>query len=211
VYLTFPDTSRITFQLHERRIQAKTLDDEDVLTSTENVMSYAEKVELWNPEHSDFRPGSELLDQQLDEIQSPPMYQEIRSFLLHGQAYQWLLANARSAAILTETNGTIQQTVKRTMENILSSMSSSKSRSSSVLQAEFDMDWDLPSFLASQEYDMPLDTALEGAITVTGSSHNAQALRCIDYMYQIWPSTGREIVRVLQKVLRSPDLYCSSK
>jgi hypothetical protein len=58
---------------------------------------------------------------------------------------------------------------------------------------------------------MPLETALEGAITVTGPSHNAQALRCIDYMYQTWPSSGREIVRVVQKVLRSPDLFFSSE
>jgi hypothetical protein len=95
------------------------------------------------------------------------------------------------------------------MEVILWSMRSPKFRHSSVFQADFDMDWDLPGFIRSQEYDTPLDTALEGAIRVSGSSHNAQALRYIDYMYQTWPLTGREIVRVLQKVLRSPDLFCS--
>jgi hypothetical protein len=73
------------------------------------------------------------------------------------------------------------------------------------------MDWDLPNFLRGQGYDTILEIAVEHAITVTGSSSNAQALSCMDYMCQTWPLSGREVVRVLQKALISPNLTFLSK
>jgi len=163
------------------------------------------------PEHSGFLPVPVPVDQQLDEAQEFPRYKEARSFLLDGPAYQWLIENARSSALLTERKGTILEAVTRKIDATLSSMRTPKSLRSQVFQANFDMDWDLPNFLRGQEYDTTLEIAVERAITVTGSSSNAQALSCMDYICQTWPSSGREVVRVLQKALISPNLSCSSK
>jgi hypothetical protein len=188
---------------------AKMSEDEVLPTPPEDSMSPAEKMALWNT--ADFLPVPAPVDQQLDEVQEPPRYQEVRSFLLDGPAYQWLLENAQSSALLTERKGTILETVTRKIDATLSSMRTPKSRRSQVFQANFDIDWDLPNFLRGQEYDTTLEIAIERAITVTGSSSNAQALSCVDYMCQTWPSSGREVVRVLQRALLSPNLSCSSK
>jgi len=187
-------------------------EDEDLPTPPEDGMSPAEKMAHWNTaEHSNFLSVPAPVHQQLDEVQEPPRYQEVRSFLLDGPAYQWLLKNARSSALLTERKGTILEAVTRKIDVTLSSMRTLKSPRSQVFRANLDMDWDLPNFLKGQEYDTTLEIAVERAITVTGSTSNAQALSCMDYMCQTWPSSGREVVRVLQKALISPNLSCSSK
>jgi len=188
------------------------LEDEGLHTPSEDGMSPAEKMALWNTaEHSDFVPVPASVERELDEVQEPPRYQEVRSFLLDGPAYQWLIENARSSALLTERKGTNLEAMARKIDAALSSMRTPKSRRSQVFQAIFDMDWDLPNFLRGQEYDTTLEIAIERAITVTGSSSNAQALSCMDYMCQTWPSSGREVVRVLQKALMSPNLSSLSK
>ena len=191
---------------------AEMSEDVDLSTPPEDSMSLGEKMARWNPaERPDFPPEPAPVDQQLDEVQVPPKYQEVRSFLLDGPAYQWLLENARSSALLTERKGTILEAVTHMIDAMLSSMRTPKSGRSQVFQANFNIDWDLPNFLTDQEYDTTLEIAVERAITVTGSSSNAQALSCMDYMCQTWPSSGREVVRVLQMALRSLDLSCSSK
>jgi hypothetical protein len=187
-------------------------EDEDLPIPSEDGMSPAEKMAFWNTaEHSNFLPVPAPVEQELDEVQEPPRYQEVRSFLLGGPAYQWLVENARSSALLTERKGTILEAITRNIDATLSSIRTTKSRRSQVFRVIFDMDWDLPNFLRGQEYDTTLEIAVERAITVTGSSSNAQALSCMDYMCQTWPSSGCEVVRVLQKALISPKLSCSSK
>ena len=191
---------------------AEMLGGEGLLTPSKVGMSPAEKMALWNTaEHSDFVPAPAPVKQELDEIQEPPRYQEVRSFLLDGPAYQWLIDNARSSALLTERRGTVLEAITREIDAAFSSLKTPKSPYFQVAQAIFDIDWDLPNFLRNQEYGTTLEIAVERAITVTGSRSNAQALSCMDYMCQTWPSSGHEVVRVLQMALRSLDLSCSSK
>lgn len=192
-------------------MQADLSDDEDLSTPPEDGMSAAEKVANWDTHDSMFLPEPAPIDQQLDEIRGPPRYQEVRSFLLDGPAYQWLLENVRASALLTERKGTIVEAIAHKIDTTLSSMKTQKSWCFQIFQASFEMDWDLPSFLKGQENDTTLEIAVKHAITVTGSSSNAQALACINYMCQTWPSSGRDIVRVLQEALVSPNLSCSSK
>jgi hypothetical protein len=97
------------------------------------------------------------------------------------------------------------------IDAMFSSIRTPKSLRSQVFQANFKIDWDLPNFLKGQGYNTTLEIAVKRAITVTGSSSNAQALSCMDYMCQTWLSSGREVVRVLQKALISPNLSFSSK
>ncbi|KAF2191687.1 hypothetical protein K469DRAFT_695833 [Zopfia rhizophila CBS 207.26] len=186
-------------------------EDVDLSTPPKDGMSLTEKMaRFYDAEHPDFPPEPTPVDQQLDEVQVPPRYQEVRSFLLEGPAYQWLLENARSSALLTKRKGAILEAVTREIDATLSSIRTPKSWRSRVFQANFDVDWDLPNFLRDQRYDTALEIAVERAITVTGSSSNAQALSCMDYMCQTWPSSSRQVTRVLQEALISPNLSCSS-
>ncbi|RYP71784.1 hypothetical protein DL771_004596 [Monosporascus sp. 5C6A] len=86
--------------------------------------------------------------------------------------------SSTSIALLTERNGTIAETISREIDATLSSMKTRKSRRFQIFQANFDMEWDLLNFLRGQEYDTTSEIAVEHAITVTGSSGNAQALSC---------------------------------
>lgn len=191
---------------------AALLEDEGLPTPPEDVLSPAEKMALWNTtENSDFLPVPAPFEQEPGDVQEPPRYQKVRSFLLDGPAYRWLLENVRSSALLTEREGTVLEVVTRKIDATLSSMRTPNSLRSQVFQAIFDIDWDLLNFLRDQEYDTPLEIAVARAITVTGSNRTAQALSCMDYMCQTWPSSGREVVRALQKALISPNLSCSSK
>lgn len=188
------------------------LEDEGLPTPSEDGMSPAEKVARWNTaEPSNFLPMPAPVEQELDEVPEPPRYQEVRSFLLDGPAYQWLRDNTRSSVLLTVRRGTILESITREIDAKLSSIKTQKSRRSQAFLLTFDMDWDLPNFLRGQEYGTTLEIAVESAITVTGSGSNAQSLSCMDYMCQTWPSSGREVVHMLQKALISPISSCSSK
>lgn len=104
--------------------------------------------------------------------------------------------------------GTILETITNEIDESLTLM---RTAASERFQAEFDMDWDLTNFLRGQKYDAPWETAVELAITLTGSNGKIQALTCMDYMCQTWPLSGCFVVRLLQKALVSPALSCSGK
>ena len=176
-----------------------------------NGMSLAEKMVLWNMAKDSTHPGLNEDDQPSEEIIFPPRYQEVRSFLLQGPAYDWLLKNCQSSALLIHADSTTMELFSQPIADMLSSMRPSKSRQAQVYRATFDVDWDLPGFLRQQRYDTTLEIAIERAITLTGSIVNVQALSCLDYMCQTWPSTGNEVVRTLQNALSQQDLSSSSE
>ncbi|CAN9258661.1 unnamed protein product [Alternaria alternata] len=62
----------------------------------------------------------------------------------------------------------------------------------------FEIDWDLRSFLEGERYDTTISTALERAITITGTYEDAQALTCMEYMTKVWPETGCDTILALQ-------------
>jgi hypothetical protein len=195
------------------------------IPSEQGGMSLAEKMALWSSARNTERLNeSEEIAQQTNEIDLPPRYQQVRSFLVEGLAYKWLLGKAQSSALLTK--GTVMEGITKQMITEIeglrkvnrrrvderSSTEALESRpSSQALQVNIGMDWDLPGFLRDQQYGHTSEVSLERAITLTGSNSDAQASCCIDYMCQTWPLTGREVVRLLQKALTSPNLSCKSK
>jgi len=120
-------------------------------------------------------------------------------FLLDGPAYRWLLENARSSALLTRREGTVLEAASREIDGVFSSQRAGQKR-----QVCFDMSWSPHEFLRDQEYGVTDEIAFERAITITGSARNAQALTCVEYMRQTWPSSGSELIRTLQKALVTP-------
>ena len=55
----------------------------------------------------------------------------------------------------------------------------------------------------SKSIERKPDEAVEIAITLTGSSKDAQALTCTQYLCQTWPSAGEYTMRLVKDVLRS--------
>lgn len=184
--------------------------DIDVGSNTGPPMSLEEKYNMsgWSlGEDFDPLPNPDDVDEEAD----PALYRQVRSFLLDSPAYRWLLANAQSSFMLTERTGTMVELVTQEMDQIISSMRNRRSRTFQVFVAEFVIDWDLRSFLESQEYGVSLEKALENAITLTGTMMNAQALSCQEYMDQTWPSSGHRIVQLLQEALGSSNLSSNGK
>jgi hypothetical protein len=121
----------------------------------------------------------------------------------------WFLENVGSSGLPTKR--TALEAITLEVDATLSSIRTTERPGFPAFQINFDIDWDLPNFLRGQTYGTTWEIAVERAITVTGSSGNAQALSCVDYMSQTWPSSGREVVRVLQKAVMSPSLSFSGK
>ncbi|KAH7323067.1 hypothetical protein B0I35DRAFT_192717 [Stachybotrys elegans] len=192
----------IAHQFRQAQLPAEP-EEADLPSPSRDGMSVAEKMALWNTSEDS---APEPADQLPEEARLPPAYQQVRNFLLDGPAYQWLLENARSSALLTGRTGTVVEAVKHMIENELASIKSTQLSQSQVFQASFDIDWDLPGFLISQQYDMEWDMALERIITITGSSCNAQAMSCAGYMQQVWPSSGPELLWAIRQALISPNL-----
>ena len=60
-------------------------------------------------------------------------------------------------------------------------------------------------FLREQEYaDEDLHAIVGRVITLSGDHQFVQALPCKEYMEQIWPSTGADFVRLLERLVETP-------
>lgn len=145
-----------------------------------------------------------------ENVTIPPRYREVRSFLLSSTAYQLLLQRARCAARLIGAKRGAMEDISKAMSSTFACLRK-HSKGTFTHDVHFVLEWDLPGFMRSQAYDTCREIAMESAITITGSSSDAQALTCLQYMDQVWPSTGREILRVLQRAALpewTPSVSC---
>ncbi|OTA79948.1 hypothetical protein M434DRAFT_17920 [Hypoxylon sp. CO27-5] len=98
-------------------------------------------------------------------------------------------------------------TLQTIRETILANMPRknrvSRKSSSQGVKATYIVDWDVIGFLQGQDYDLPDAEAVANAITLTGAHSYVQALNCVGYMKQMWPSTGTNTLKLLQGMLKS--------
>ncbi|KAF1846467.1 uncharacterized protein K460DRAFT_417538 [Cucurbitaria berberidis CBS 394.84] len=200
---------RITSHLRRVHSTAEASQDPDLSTLPQHWMSVDEKLAYWTDAENRKTPGPKLdqdrvLERVADEVVILPSYQEVRRFLLGGSTYKWFIERAQLAATLTDRKGTAIETIAHSMWAGLESDLKTRPRSNPLYHITFELDWDLPGFLQSQKYDTAAQTAMESVITITGTGDIAQALTCGDYMDQVWPLSGRNVVRVLQMAAASP-------
>ncbi|KAF2689770.1 hypothetical protein K458DRAFT_384408 [Lentithecium fluviatile CBS 122367] len=173
-------TSKAQYDAKEfLRQQRDPLEDEDPPQKSTNCMSVADKMALWN-KYGEPEPSSEP-----EAVIRHPEDAELPPRYEEGTMLE-----------------SISKAVGRHLR--LPNLTCPQDVETRIL-----MDWDLPNFLKTQEYGSTLESALERAITITGSEINAQATTCLDYMCQTWPSTGREVLGMLKKALKSPLFSCS--
>lgn len=123
--------------------------------------------------------------------------------VLDTSAYDWLVLQLRVHFALDTTQAAIIQQVRTDLATNLLATSRrlGAAHGCDTVEACFDLDWDLTSFFRDQNYsDRPAD-ALCKVVTLTGSDTHVQAQSCREYLEQVWPQTGPELVAILSDVV----------
>lgn len=129
--------------------------------------------------------------------------QDYREFMITTPAFKWLLARLRNEIRLVPMKPCSMETIgKEVMSALPSSRVISKKMSSQSYRATFELDWDVFKFFEMQGYSKPPHEAFQGIITLTGSSLDAQAATCAQYLGQTWPSTAEDMIALMEEVLK---------
>ena len=149
-------------------------------------------------------PGPEIKIE--DNTEEMPQFLVYRDFIFENPAYEWLVACLRREFYLAPAEPNSMEVIR---EKILSCLLSTKTthsisrkRSPEPYKVTFEVEWDPVAFVKEQEYTGEPGRAIEMAITLTGSAEDAQALTCVQYLRQTWPSTGGHIMQLIKDVVR---------
>lgn len=138
--------------------------------------------------------------------------------LTRSEAYSWLVAAIKQHLQLDCISAKTRNTNHETIISHLDSMTSlladvkytrvSHRRPANTFVVALEMAWDLLGFLRTQRQDVKSSTtALGSIVTLTGDEQYVQALRCEDYLEQTWPTTGRNLLKVMTELVSEPDLH----
>lgn len=129
-------------------------------------------------------------------------------FMMNTPAYSWLVANLQKEGNLTRASPNLMEDIRNTILAALpSAYKVSRKAPSQEYKARFELDWDPLSFVREQQYTESVDEALERAITLTGSTNDAQALTTGEYLSQTWPTTGTHVMRLVRDVVRNTTYH----
>jgi len=201
-------------------------DDESAETERDNSanMSLSEKMALWskNEGEPNLKAGHDRLhDAQRDpEVELDQISDEIeglesddanstelslyRSLIFDSPAYEWLLSSLRNEMLLSSGNaeavdGNESLTI-RIAKNLPTGVVS-KRQPPIVYDIRYETAWDVAQFISSSVLKDAIDVALASNITIVSNSDHFQAIPCLDYLRQTWPSSGESIMRLLQNVV----------
>lgn len=155
-------------------------------------------------ETEDLLPISPALDATFEQENNPiPEHGFDRDSMAETPAYKWLVTSLQREAKLTRAEPDLMEEIKREILDALpSSHKVSRNYSSREYKMQFTLGWNPIMFIQEQRYTEDPDIALETAITLTGSSNNAQALTTREYLTQTWPATGHHIMKLVNDVIR---------
>lgn len=149
--------------------------------------------------------GCDEVDPQEEEFDEDGIIQEIAEYtrlMVGSDAYRFLLANVRAEASLAQDD--TMNKIRETMTSALSPIwrSIRRQRPPDVCKATFAVNWEPFTFLGEQGYTEPPEDAISSAVTVTGSSVDAQATTVAHYLAQTWPDVGLDVLGKIQGLLR---------
>jgi hypothetical protein len=168
----------------------------------ENVPTIQEKIELlWSHDPSGEPEAQCTLD--VDNEPQEGMHgdsilaylADARSLVEDSTSFRLLLEKAKTALKLTSSSGIMMENVRLETYNALKVPTSKPSFS--PVNIECYISWDPAQFLQDQ-FEIPTDASLCNVITITGSNEEFQAVTCLDYVRQVWPITGEELLLALQ-------------
>lgn len=187
-------------------------EEEENPLKAEEGFTLEEKMEklMWsapNPNHAGDEslnhPDAEEEDDRDREDYAITHFADAWTFLTESHAYKWLLGKV-SVILLTDSKDSLSEQIGKDIIRGLNSKTGHR-KYNDVCEAQFYiLDWPLSNFLKEQ-YPSEEHLQLDSVITITGSEIDAQALTCAEYMRQVWPTTGLETLRALQRAVNAGD------
>lgn len=164
------------------------------------IIDYDAKLDQNAGDHNDreTRAFGDVLDRDLNE-----RLNSYHDYMSETWAYNWLLSRLRQELNLTPAEPDVVANIGDTIISYLPSHRVSRSTYPKTYTVNFEVDWDPQAFIREQGYEVEPWEAIGMALTLTGSTKDAQALSCAEYLTQTWPSTGMQILQLLQDVIRS--------
>lgn len=127
---------------------------------------------------------------------------EYLEFISSTKAYRWLLGRLQRE-VRSTTKG--EDAMTHIRDTVVSSFHSvrriSRKPPMATHCAIFELEWNVLDFLESQDYNDANHEVFDNIITLTGSSSDAQASTCAQYLSQTWPVTGNNMVEFVKAML----------
>lgn len=184
-------------------------------------MSVVEKVRKWQdidqakepegfvvpqPPSMDSLAISSHEDTENEDARTIPSLSDIQAYIDLIQsdlAYSKLLSDVHREYMVVSTFPNILEDVSNSIYRMLPvSTQISRRRPPERFIMTFKVDWDPLEFL-KQEYSEPSQTKIGNIIVLTGSTDMAQALTCSEYLRQTWPCSGRKIMNLIEKHIKT--------
>ena len=131
-----------------------------------------------------------------------PGLEGFRESIVKSYAYEWLLNDLQRHCFRTSPDPNVMVELGDAIIHSLPPPSQLGKRKSALpFKMTYTMEWELVRFLEDQEYIETNSQALPMVITLTGYESAVQALTCSQYLHRTWPSSGGNVLRLLQSLL----------
>ena len=151
-------------------------------------------------------------DDEDDEDDLANHYSLYGRLVVEAPAYQWLLASLKREYQLTLAEPNVMEAIKQEIIRYLPpSRRINRNRSAEAYRITFQVHWDPMTFIHEQGYAGDPQLILETAVTITGSTRDAQAQTCVEYLSQTWPHTGKYIIELIKTVMDKREQLHSRK
>ena len=139
-----------------------------------------------------------------DEKQQDDSYEKgkIFDFILQTPAYKWLVDTLKREATLKRASPDRMEQIGARIRGVLRSYGDKVSRQtpSQEYEATFELLWNPLHYLKDQLPHDDAEEVLGGAITLTGTVNDAQALTALEYLCQVWPDSGMHVMQLITDV-----------
>lgn len=199
--------SLAAFYETEQDPTAHSLSDTDLMSTTERIRL------IWSraSQKGNSSVPEERLNPAVDadsDMNSPQGFSQYREAITAGPAFQWVVEELKRE--LSPSSSGLY-TMEKISSDILKGLSKdqkiSKRHLSKPSKLTFNVACDIFAYMEDQGYAIDADEALPRAITLTGSSTNAQALTIRQYVCQTWPTIKCSLVEAIQVALRAYKAY----
>ncbi|KAK3361004.1 hypothetical protein B0T24DRAFT_539780 [Lasiosphaeria ovina] len=147
-------------------------------------------------------PSAKLDEQEMAAIPDEQKYREVA---FKSPAYKWLLASlGKNASLSTGSPDDAAAVIRSQISKALPRAKAVSSKvASDVHVIAIRCDCDVETFVRHEYPDTAGEFKLGEVISITGSPTDAQALTCLAYMEQTWPSTGGDMLSTVQRAFQS--------
>lgn len=162
--------------------------------------------EFKHPENNDGH-GIEVDGEDIDMEDRDTYLPELKIYhdtITGTPAYQWLLKRLhREFNCLFADPDMLAEIREEIMSYLPSPQIVSRKNRPDNVRVKYVLKWDLLAFIKDQQYDTSIDGFLARIIVLAGTSTNAQATTCEQYVNYIWPTFGLSILRLVESTIRA--------